>query len=74
MTKQEVINDTLTRLELKLAKESKVYGIFTIILSALDVLCGCLCIIFSTIQITAVVVSILSGTIVCARAVQVLKA
>lgn len=74
MTKQEVINDTLTRLELKLAKESKVYGIFTIILSVLDVLCGCLCIIFSTIQITAVVVSILSGTVICSRAVQVLKA
>lgn len=74
MTKQEVINDTLTRLELKLAKESKVYGIFTIVLSILDVLCGCLCIIFTTLQVTAVVVSILSGTVICSRAVQVLKA
>ena len=74
MIKQEVINDTLTRLEQKLAKESKVYGIFTIILSILDVLCGCLCIIFTTLQVTAVVVSILSGTVICSRAVQVLKA
>lgn len=74
MTKQEVINDTLERLERKLTKETKVYGIFTIILSVLDVLCGFMCIIFTTLQITAVVVSVLSGTLICSRAVQVLKA
>lgn len=73
MTEQEVIKDTLVRLELKLAKEQKVYGITTIILSALDVICGLLCIIFTSIQITALIVSIASGTVICSRAVQVLK-
>lgn len=74
MTQQEVLSDTLTRLESKLAQERKVYGWLTIILSTLDVLCGMLCIIFASTQITAVVVSIVSGTVVCSRAVQVLKA
>lgn len=72
MTQQE-ISETLVELELKLKKESKVYGIFTIILSILDVLCGVLCIIFTSIQITALVMSIASGTIICSRAIQVLK-
>lgn len=73
MTQQEVIIDTLGRLELKLQKESKAYGVTTIILSVLDVLCGIICIICTSIQITSVVVSILSGTVVCTRAVQILK-
>lgn len=72
MTQQEIAN-TLIMLEQKLNRESKAYGILTIILSALDVLCGVLCIVFTTVQITAVVMSIASGTIVCSRAIQVLK-
>lgn len=72
MTQQEIAI-TLNLLEEKLKKESKAYGIFTIILSTLDVLCGVLCLIFTTIQLTAVVMSIASGTLVCARAIQVLK-
>ena len=39
---QEELSETLDRLEFKLKKESKVYGIVTIILSILDVLCGVL--------------------------------
>lgn len=74
MTKQEVINDTLVRLEQKLSKESKVYGIFTIILSILDVLLGGLCIIFTTLQVASVVVSILSGAVVCTKGVQIIRA
>lgn len=72
MTQQEIAI-TLNMLEQKLNKESKAYGIFTIILSTLDVLCGVLCLVFTTIQITAVVMSIASGTLVCSRAIQVLK-
>lgn len=57
----------------KLEKEQKAYGILTIILSVLDVLTGILCIFLTSVQITAVVTSILSGSVVGSRAIQVLK-
>lgn len=63
----------LENLSLRLHKESKVYGTLTIILSILDVLTGLICIVFTSIQITAFITSILSGSVVCSRAIQVLK-
>lgn len=63
----------LENLAEKLHKESKVYGTLTIILSVLDVLTGLICIVFTSIQITAFITSLLSGSVVCSRAIQVLK-
>lgn len=72
MSEQE-LSVKVETLSLKLNKESKVYGIITIILSLLDVLTGLICIVFTSIQITAFVTSILSGSVVCSRAIQLFK-
>lgn len=64
---------TLTAKIAKIDKDSRAYQVITTVFFVLDILAGILCIIFSSIQITAIVTSVLSGATVCSRIVQLFK-
>lgn len=70
MTLEEKIDDIQKQLKVK----GKKYNIITLILSILDFVAGILCVIFSSIQIAAGVVGIISGAIGANKVVQLLRA
>lgn len=74
MDKRDAIEKLLKIVDEKLDNQCKIYNWVTVVLSILDVVTGLVCIICTTWQITAFVTSILTGTVVCSRTVQVLKA
>lgn len=63
----------LTKMERRLERESRVYGGITIVLSFLDILAGAVCAVCTTLQFAALVTSLMSGAVVCSRAVQILR-
>lgn len=69
----ENLLDRLEALDKQYQKERKVYNIAGIILSLLDILFGLLSLFYSAMLITAVVASVLCGTVWGARTIQVLK-
>lgn len=69
----ENLLDRLEQLDKRYQKEQKIYNIAGIILAVLDVLCGLLSLFYSAMLVTAVVASVLCGTVWGTRTVQVLK-
>lgn len=58
----------------KLEKDRGIYNWVSIVLSILDVVCGLVCIAYSSLLVASTVVSALTGTIIAGRTVQVIKA
>lgn len=69
----EDLLDRLDAIDKRYQKEQKVYNIAGIILSILDIVFGLLSLFYSALLITAVVASVLCGTVWGARTVQVMK-
>lgn len=69
----ENLLDRLEELDKRYQKERKVYTIVGIILSLFDVVFGIISLFYSAMVVTAVVASVLCGTVWGARTVQVLK-
>jgi hypothetical protein len=69
----EDLLDRLDAIDKRYQKEQKVYNIAGIILSILDIAFGLLSLFYSALLITAVVASVLCGTVWGARTVQVMK-
>lgn len=57
----------------KLEKDRNIYNWVSIILSVLDVVCGLICIAYSSLLIASTVVSAITGTIIAGRTIQVIK-
>lgn len=68
--KQEKLEKLLDKLE----KDRSIYNWVSIVLSILDVVCGLVCIAFTSVLIASVVVSALTGAVIAGRTVQVIKA
>lgn len=68
--KQKKLEDLLDKIE----KDRSIYNWVSIILSILDVICGIVCIVFSSLLVASVVVSALTGTVIAARTIQIVKA
>lgn len=73
MTRPEHV-ENLEKLLNKLEKDRSIYNWASIILSILDVICGLVCIAYSSLLITSVVVSALTGAVIAGRTVQIIKA
>lgn len=58
----------------KLERDRSVYNWVSIALSILDVICGLVCIVYSSVLVASVVVSALTGFVIAGRTVQVIKA
>jgi hypothetical protein len=58
----------------KLETDRKVYNWVSIALSILDVVCGLICIAYSSLLVASVVVSALTGVVIAGRTVQIIKA
>lgn len=69
----ENLLDRLDTLDKRYQKEQKLYNVAGIILSILDILFGLLSLFYSAMLVTAVVASVLCGTIWGTRTVQVMK-
>lgn len=69
----ENLLDRLDKLDKRYQKEQKLYNVAGIILSILDILFGLLSLFYSAMLVTAVVASVLCGTIWGTRTVQVMK-
>ena len=69
----EDLLDRLDAIDKRYQKEQKVYNVAGIILSILDIAFGLLSLFYSALLITAVVASVLCGTVWGARTVQVMK-
>ena len=69
----EDLLDRLEALDQRYQKEQQVYNIAGIILSLLDIIFGLLSLFYSALLITAVVASVLCGTVWGARTVQAMK-
>ena len=69
----EDLLDRLEALDQRYQKEQKLYNIAGIILSLLDIIFGLLSLFYGALLITAVVASVLCGTVWGARTVQVMK-
>ena len=69
----EDLLDRLDAIDKRYQKEQKVYNVAGIILSILDIGFGLLSLFYSALLITAVVASVLCGTVWGARTVQVMK-
>lgn len=69
----EDLLDRLEALDQRYQKEQKLYNIAGVILSLLDVIFGLLSLFYGALLITAVVASVLCGTVWGARTVQVMK-
>lgn len=70
---QKKMNELLDKLE-RFENDRKIYNWVSIILSILDVVCGLICIAFSSLLVASVVVSALTGVVIAGRTVQVIKA
>lgn len=71
--KNEVINWAIQRLQ-DYEKEKKLYNLSAIILAILDVICGFTALFYAGMMVTAIVASILCGTVWSARYIQLVKA
>lgn len=71
-TEKEVIEKLISRLD-RIDKDRAIYNWVSIILSILDVVCGIVCIIYSSIVIASTVVSLITGIIIGGRTVQIIK-
>lgn len=69
----EDLLDRLEALDQHYQKEQKLYNIAGIVLSLLDIIFGLLSLFYSALLITAVVTSVLCGTVWGARTIQVMK-
>lgn len=69
----EDLLDRLEALDQRYQKEQQLYNIAGIVLSLLDIIFGLLSLFYSALLITAVVASVLCGTVWGARTVQVMK-
>ena len=58
----------------KLEKDRNIYNWTSIVLSILDVVCGLICIAYTSVLVASVVVSALTGVVITGRTIQVLKA
>jgi len=67
---QKKLEQLLDRLE----KDRSIYNWTAIILSILDVICGLVCIAFTSLLVASVVISALTGAVIAGRTVQVIKA
>ena len=69
----ENLLDRLEEIDKRYQKEQKIYNVAGIVLSLLDILFGLLSLFYSALLVTAVVASVLCGTVWGARTVQVMK-
>lgn len=69
----ENLLDRLEEMDRRYQKEQKIYNVAGIVLSLLDILFGLLSLFYSALLITAVVASLLCGTVWGTRTVQVMK-
>ena len=69
----ENLLDRLDKLDKRYQKEQKLYNVAGIILAILDILFGLLSLFYSAMLVTAVVASVLCGTVWGARTLQVMK-
>lgn len=69
----ENLLDRLEEMDRRYQKEQKIYNVAGIVLSLLDILFGLLSLFYSALLVTAVVASVLCGTVWGARTVQVMK-
>lgn len=70
---KEVMENLLNKLD-KIEKDRTIYNWFSIILSILDVICGIVCIVYSSIVIASTVISLITGIIIGGKTIQVIKA
>lgn len=69
---QKKMEELLDRLE-KFNKDRGLYNISSIILSILDVISGIICAFYVSVQVSAAVVSLITGILITSRTVQVIK-
>lgn len=70
---KEEMEKLLQKME-KFEKDRTIYNWVSIILSILDVICGIVCIVYSSIVVASTVISLLTGIIIGGRTIQVIKA
>ena len=72
MYANELVEKIMAKMEYY-ENEKKVYNLFSIIFSILDVICGMITLFYSAMIVTSVVASIACGAIWCGRYVQIVK-